>query len=460
MEVLVELFGRIHPLVVHLPIGFILMGLLLLVYEQKVKANQKVLQFLFFWSGISALIAVFSGLVHYNLEGYSFESVQLHLFFSLLTTLLCWLLYFRLLNKFLPTTKVSFFGGTLFIALLLAGHFGGNLTHGDDYLVEPLPQAFKERLGWSSAPKQIEIDPSQIEILVWYDDLINPLLQQKCVSCHNPKKTKGGLQLHQYEAILKGGEHGEIINFSNPEKSAFWQRTHLPLTDKKHMPPSSKTQFSQVEMTLLETWVKEGAPKNDLLALNNARALLMPFFKSNEESLYPEEELQAPASTALKSLLDFNLIVLPVNQNSNWLEISAVNQPAFADQDLEKLLPLAEHIVVLDLSKTQVSDAVVTKLQNFPNLVVLKLDYTAVTGANFELLQPLERLTFLHLTHTLFESSYLEKLYALSNVKEIYLFNSKLSQDSASINLPEAQEKRILIGNFKLPKIASDEAVY
>ena len=44
---------------------------------------------------------------------------------------------------------------------------------------------------------------------ITWDDHIFALMEGACISCHNPDKTKGGLDLSSYNNLLKGGSSGE-----------------------------------------------------------------------------------------------------------------------------------------------------------------------------------------------------------------------------------------------------------
>ena len=50
MDVLKQLLGRIHPLIVHLPIGFIILGFLLQWYDRKRNEYSEVIAFVRFVS--------------------------------------------------------------------------------------------------------------------------------------------------------------------------------------------------------------------------------------------------------------------------------------------------------------------------------------------------------------------------------------------------------------------------
>src|SRR5262245_3401155 len=44
-----------------------------------------------------------------------------------------------------------------------------------------------------------------------FTERVAPLLRQRCVPCHNPQKTRGGLDLTTHEALLRGGNEGPAV---------------------------------------------------------------------------------------------------------------------------------------------------------------------------------------------------------------------------------------------------------
>ena len=67
MNILMQLLGRLHPIIVHLPIGFIVLGVLFLFYDRKKKAMTKVVSLSFLWGGISAIFACVNALKRVDL---------------------------------------------------------------------------------------------------------------------------------------------------------------------------------------------------------------------------------------------------------------------------------------------------------------------------------------------------------------------------------------------------------
>ncbi len=89
---------------------------------------------------------------------------------------------------------------------------------------------------------------------------IQPILEQNCVSCHNPDKTKGDWDLSTKEKAFKTGENAPNIVAFNVAKSAIHGRTILPADDDEMMPPKkSGGPLSKEEIELLKGWVAQGA---------------------------------------------------------------------------------------------------------------------------------------------------------------------------------------------------------
>ena len=216
MEVVKQLLGRLHPLIVHLPIGFILLGLLLQWHDRKIGQYSKIIALIYVWAGISAVLACITGYLQYLGEGYGFDTVKWHLWSGIATALFCFVMYVRLRERkpiyFLSKIPIVIFSILFFGLISFTGHQGGNITHGTDYFVEPLPNSLKSALGYKIfEEKEIALNSANWEEAFIYEDVIAPILNNNCVSCHNPKKVKGELLLDTEEGILAGGENGAVV---------------------------------------------------------------------------------------------------------------------------------------------------------------------------------------------------------------------------------------------------------
>ena len=67
--------------------------------------------------------------------------------------------------------------------------------------------------------------------------------------------------MDSYAALIKGGEYEVCLLPGDLEKSTMISFLHLPLDDDLRMPPEGKPQLTEEEITILEWWVKEGAPE-------------------------------------------------------------------------------------------------------------------------------------------------------------------------------------------------------
>ncbi len=109
------------------------------------------------------------------------------------------------------------------LCLIIAGHYGADITHGENFILAPV---------WHPEKKLVPIDKALV-----FRDVIEPVFENKCISCHNPDKTKGGLMLIDEKSVLKGGKDGKIIIPGQPQISLLLQRHFTcPRSEKSTCP--------------------------------------------------------------------------------------------------------------------------------------------------------------------------------------------------------------------------------
>jgi hypothetical protein len=83
-----------------------------------------------------------------------------------------------------------------------------------------------------------------------------PILREKCCSCHNSDKKKGGLDLTSHGQAMAGGSSGEVIAAGDPDGSYLWQVvTHA---SEPKMPPESD-RLSDATLDVIKRWIAAGA---------------------------------------------------------------------------------------------------------------------------------------------------------------------------------------------------------
>lgn len=91
---------------------------------------------------------------------------------------------------------------------------------------------------------------------VTFADNVSPILRNRCGSCHNPDKAKGGLNLETFSAAMQGGGSGKVIEPGDPDGSTLL----LVVTHQEEpkMPPSSP-KIPDAEIDVLKKWIEGGA---------------------------------------------------------------------------------------------------------------------------------------------------------------------------------------------------------
>ena len=461
-EFVLPFLGRMHPVLVHLPIGILIFGILLCFFPQNGKnALLPSIRLAFLIGGIAALAAGVSGFLQYQWEGFAWEDVQLHLVGGVITAVGSFGVYALVKNAEALTTKVRMLALVLGLILGITGHWGGNLTHGEGYFTEVLPADLQSLFGVAVQP---ELGP-QLTEETWenaqlYAEVIQPILNKNCKSCHNPRNRKGELDLSSLAALRKGGEEGQVLTAGDAAHSVLFARLLLPKEDEKHMPPAEKNQPSKEEIALIESWIQGGAKESGTLAAAGiSKNQIERFILKNEIPFYPTSAHAPLAVDSLAELKEAGLFAEAVESGSGLLKVSCINLPSFQDSDWKLLESVKSRIAYLDLSGTQVTDAVVEQLAALPNLTVLKLNSTGIAGNSLKKLATLKNLKLLYLNKTAINLSQLQALSSSKSLQKVFAFDTP-----ASLELPTSVKASfpfiLEAGSYSLPKLATDTIVY
>ncbi len=278
---LVNFMGRFHVVALHLPIGvLVLAGLMEFLGGRKRTGCCGTLSAgitVSLWVGaLGAVVAVALGyLLIYGDSGYGGETLEYHKWFGVgIAGGAIAALFFRTLYDAGGSVTAHWVSRLLLLGTLLAlgpgAHFGGNMTHGETFLTEHMPEPMKAaaaKLGWEikgGKPKVSSLD----EALV-FPHVVLPILHEKCNSCHDEGKTKGKLRMDSFALLMAGGDTGDAVVAGDLEGSLMIERITIPEDVDPHderMPPAGKPQLTEEEMAVLKWWVAVGAPNDVRLA--------------------------------------------------------------------------------------------------------------------------------------------------------------------------------------------------
>lgn len=93
---------------------------------------------------------------------------------------------------------------------------------------------------------------------VTFDDQVFPIFQQACLNCHNPDKTKGGLDLSSFAGTMKGSSGGKIVEPGDVASSLI---AVVEQTAEPKMPPEGD-KLSAGQIDLLRKWIEGGLLEN------------------------------------------------------------------------------------------------------------------------------------------------------------------------------------------------------
>ncbi len=466
----VKFIGPFHPVVLHLPIGIVSLALVLEVAGvfSKNKPNSGAGSLVLGLGAASAVVAVIAGFLLY--QGGSYEQTDVlgrHLWGGIIFASAA-------IVTFLAKAWTDAAGGGSWLyklsllgtsgVMAFSSHDGGTLSHGPDFLTKNAPAPIRKLLGLPVKEGKGKEGGAARPVAeqVVYTDVVAPILENRCVSCHNPDKTKGKLRMDTYELLVKGGKEGPAIEPGNAAKSNIIIRAELPRDDEESMPPDGKTPLNAQELSVIKWWLNSGAdPAKTVADLKAPADILDAIAKLEPVSLKTgTAKTEAPGHEAphgtpaagpdpdLKKTLagfakDFPGSLTFESQQSSAVTFTAVSlRGNLDDKGFEKLTPVLKHFVTADLSATKVTDKSVALLSGSENLRMIRLSETQVTDAAIETLITLPKLESVNLYGTAVTDAGVAKLASLPNLKRLYLWQTKVTPagiDALKKKIPNCQ---------------------
>jgi uncharacterized membrane protein len=484
---MLEFIGHLHPVIVHFPIGILLLGVLMMVYEHYSKVDlQLPISFAFLVGSISAVLACIAGWILSNSGEYDALLVQKHQWTGISTAVIGLLVYF--LKQYRKLLAVI-----LTLLVFITGHYGGTLTHGENYLFSSIENSNTSQGDTLNKESKIitqtisnGADSLTIETHNVYKEQIAPLLKLRCYNCHSAIKQKNGLRLDGEVYIKKGGKNGRTLVAGNPFKSPLYTSLVLPIDDEKHMPPKGKHQLNQNEILIIERWIKSGASFEDIIDTISNNELVKNVVsqntiadkniidnpeKVNSEITETEKKeiennnsikssvkitnLPNPAAISAAIIEDFkqkNIILTNIAEGSNFVMANFVNVVPFNNASLQALKNINEQLVTLKLTNLPINDIDIKIVADLKNIKKLNLENTLITDNGMSFIKQLSQLEQLNLYGTNISDEGIIQLTDLKNLSVLYLWKTKVTLNGIEQFKKLNPKVTIEIGDFKFQK--------
>ncbi len=458
---LLEYIGHFHPVLVHLPIGILLIaiGFKWLSYRRGFRKLRKSVRLLLLMGFLSATMSSLTGYLLSQSGDYDAELLKTHQWLGIGVTILS--LVALLLSKQKQKElrlAYSFIIFSLAILVVLTGHAGGSLTHGADFLKPPPVSE------WFDSGVESKLMAVDFKTALIYKDMVAPVLNAKCIRCHGPSRQKGKLRLDQPEFISKGGKDGLVIDTANWDESEIVRRIQLELSDDDHMPPREKKQLTSEEISLLLYWIKNGADfKTKLSTLPGADSVMQ---------LLSDLEDKGPGNAEVKTIIPMpdpqtidhlragGVAISFLADGNGYVSLNFVNADSTRLSLLLKELPRIHlQVVEVKFPGCDLKRLDWAQLSALTSLTRLNLEGSNITDNDMPAIQSLSGLQYLNLVGTSTTLAGLEKLKLLNGLTKIYLYHTKINEaDGAALRqlFPKAS---IDFGNYKVPTLPSDTAI-
>lgn len=458
LPALLQVVGRMHPLALHFPIV-----LLIITFVWEIFVPKKEYFFLLNASDwlllLTAFTAILAALMGFFLStegGYDGEQIFLHKWTGVFIALISmfWYAFRKVIRRKKAIAVIT--GLSAMAGILVAGHQGAVITHGENFLLAPITPVKKKAM-------------VLLEDAIAYEHVIKPILDAKCISCHNRSKAKGELVMETEALLLKGGKNGRLWDTTATDFGLMMKRIHLSKDEKEHMPPVGKTQLVEEEINALYHWIKSGASFTKKVIeypeADTFRMVANVFFNGLEGDTYNFASID---EASIKKLNTDYRVMHRLAANLPALGVDFFSATAFKPEQLKELEKVKSNIVSLNLNKMPVKDADIKLIASFKNLRKLVLSFTDITGVTLSELNQLSELRQLSLSGTKITATHLSALKGMEKLNSVYLWSTGISDNEIAILKKQFPRLAIesgfngdtIIARLNVPIIEGDEEVF
>ena len=430
-SVISDFVGSFHPLLLHLPIGlwFAVCGLLLASVFVRDSVPRSIVYGLTLATFVSAILTFSAGFILYLGGGYGRATIALHMYSSLafLVSLAIFLFCYGTANR--PSFEWLSAGVTTAV-LLITGHAGGVITHGD-----PL-----DRAPWRIFAERANQELKSVDGVASgriFDSLVVPILEDKCMACHGVERAKGKLKMNTYAALLKGGSKGACLLPGDSAGSLMIQRINLPLDDTKRMPPADKEQLSLDEAAFLDWWVSAALPEEqsiESISFPTKQEAYVQSIMGDNPVAIQARVTKARSKDLLLKYADFQtrypgLLVQSVVGEALF-ELNAVSLLGYDEASVRSALePLVDSLIRIDWNRRQLDTAWAKLFSTAAVVEVLNLSDSNFSDEDLLLLlSTMPELKKVNLTGTEFSDEQVDSIRVHSNIETIVLTGTQLSE--------------------------------
>lgn len=461
-----RLLGRLHPLIVHFPIGLAITAAVVELVNI-IRRRRDASPFAFTATGIAAgtaIIAAVFGWLNADYEGATDgTTLFLHRWLGIIAAGGLSIVFLAGLVGRSGVRITAFNGyrwGLLICAVVLAvgSHFGGEMVYGKGYLTKVIfasngdsattdadaddETTPKEDATGASTPSPT-VDASTID---FRRDVL-PILEARCVECHGPDKVKGDLRLDSEAAIFAGDPEWWTVLWGDPDHSLLLERVTLPADDPDSMPPEG-ARLTAAQIATIRTWIETGGAGAEDVGGEGKVAVDQ---KTAPPAAAPDDEdvaeIPAAITAAADKLRQRGVLAMRIAQNSDDWEVNAsLVSPPFADADFQLLKGLEAVLVQASFNRSAVTDAGLEGLAGFDRLNSLRLAQTDVGDGAVDALLRLEGLEVLNLYGTRLSDAGLSRLATLPNLKRIYCADTQVTPDGVVAAMMKVRSDLDVIG--------------